>query len=100
MALIRDIAIIALAIESVVVGVLVIVLAWQTYRLVRTIHSELAPLIRDMDETLQIVKGTATYVSKNVVTPTVKVTKTIAAVRGAAKAAAKFTRRSSSSHSA
>ncbi len=96
MAIIRDIAIIALAVESVVVGILVIVLAWQTYRLVRTIHSELTPLIRDMDETLQIVKGTATYVSKNVVTPTVKVSKTLAAVKGAAKAASKLGKRSSS----
>ncbi|NPA91993.1 MAG: hypothetical protein GXO55_11220 [Chloroflexi bacterium] len=90
MAVIRDIAIIALAVESVIVGILVIILAWQTYRLVRAIHNELEPLVRDMEETAQIVRGTAEYVSRSVVTPTVKVSKTFAAVRRAAKAAKEF----------
>ncbi len=88
MATIRDIAIIVLAVESIVIGVLVAVLAWQVYRLVRTIHEELQPLIQDLDETVRVVKGTATYMSKTVVTPTVKVSKTLAFVRRAAKVAA------------
>jgi len=90
MGTIRDIAIIVLAVESIVLGVLLAVLAWQVYRLVRTIHQELQPLIQDLDETVRVVKGTATYMSKTVVTPTVKVSKTVAFVRKAAKAAAEL----------
>ncbi len=98
MATVRDIAIIFLAVESIVLGVLVGILAWQIYRLVRTIHEELQPLIRDLDETVRVVKGTATYMSKTVVTPTVKVSKTLAFVRKAAQVIADVRPNSSQDH--
>ncbi len=84
-ATIRDIAIIVLALESIITGVVLIVLAWQVYRLTKTIQEELTPLIRDVDETVKVVKGTTTFVSKNVVAPTVKISKTAAFVRRVVK---------------
>ncbi len=82
---IRDIAIIILAVESIITGIVLIVLAWQVYRLTKTIREELKPLIQDVDETVRVVKGTATYVSEKVVAPTIKVSKTVAFVRRAAQ---------------
>ncbi len=85
MATIRDIAIIILAVESIITGILLIVLAWQVYRLTKTIREELTPLIRDVDETVRMVKGTTTYLSEKVVSPTIKISKTAAFIRRAVK---------------
>lgn len=82
---IRDIAIIILAVESIITGIVLIVLAWQVYRLARTVQEELKPLLHDVDETVRVVKGTATYMSEKVVAPTIKVSKGVAFVRRAAK---------------
>ncbi len=83
---VRDIAIIILAVESIITGIVLILLAWQVYRLTKTIREELTPLIHDVDETVRVVKGTATYVGEKVVSPTIKVSKTVAFVRKAVKA--------------
>ncbi len=82
---IRDIAIIILAVESIITGIVLIVLAWQVYRLVKTIREEVTPLIRDVDETVRVVKGTTTFVGEKVVSPAIKVSKTVAFVRRAAQ---------------
>jgi len=84
-ATIRDIAIIILAVESIIVGIAVLVLAWQVYRLTRTIKEEITPLLRDVDETVRIARGTTTFLSTNLVKPTVKVAKTTAFIRRAAR---------------
>ncbi len=83
MATVRDIAIIVLAVESIVTGAVLIVLAWQVYRLTKTIKEELTPLIRDVNDTVRMVKGTTSFVSDKVVTPAIKVSKTVTFVRRA-----------------
>ena len=90
MATVRDIAIILLAIESMITGIVIIVLTWQVYRLTKTIRDELTPLIRDVDETVRMVKGTTSFVSDKVVTPAIKVSKTVTFVRKAVQTAAEF----------
>ncbi len=88
MATVRDIAIIVLAVESIFTGIVLIVLAWQVYRLTKTIKEELTPLIRDMNDTVRMVKGTTSFVSDKVVTPAIKVSKTVTFVRQALQTAA------------
>lgn len=83
---VRDIAIIVLAVESIVIGILLIVLAWQMYRLTRALHEEIRPLLKDVNETVRVARGTTVFVSSNLVKPTVRVARTVAFVRGATRA--------------
>jgi hypothetical protein len=71
-ATIRDIAIIIIAVQTIVIGALLGILIWQIWRLVRMFQTEIKPIIQDTQETLHTVRGTATFVSNNVVNPVVK----------------------------
>ncbi|RIK35502.1 MAG: hypothetical protein DCC55_30135 [Chloroflexi bacterium] len=80
-ATIRDIAIIIIAIQTIVIGVLLGVLVWQLWRLVKMIQTEIKPIIADTQETVNTVRGTATFVSANVVNPVVKTSSTLVRYR-------------------
>lgn len=71
-ATIRDIAIIIIAIQTIVIGVLLAVLIWQIWRLVKIIQIEVMPIIEDTQETVKTVRGTAEFVSHNVVNPVIQ----------------------------
>jgi hypothetical protein len=77
-ATIRDIAIIIIAIQSIVIGVLIGVLIWQIWRLVRMLQSDIKPIIADLQQTMGTIRGTATFVSDNVVEPVVQTSSTMA----------------------
>ena len=70
-ATVRDIAIIIIAIQSIVIGVLIAVLIWQIWRLVKIIQTEMMPIIEDTKATVNTVRGTAEFVSTNVVNPVI-----------------------------
>jgi hypothetical protein len=70
---VRDIAIVLLALESVVIGILLAVMLVQLRKLIRMLREEIAPLLDSAQETLQTVKGTTSFVSQNVVHPLIKV---------------------------
>ena len=80
-ATIRDIAIIIIALESILIGALLGLLVWQVWRLVKLIQTEIKPLLRDAQETTATVRGTATFVSDNVLDPVVKTNRRIASFR-------------------
>jgi hypothetical protein len=71
-ATVRDIAIIIVAVQSIVIGILLGVLVWQLWRLVKMIQTEITPIIDDAQETLSTLRGTTAFVSENVVNPVVK----------------------------
>lgn len=71
-ATVRDIAIIIVAIQSIVIGVLLGVLIWQIWRLVKIIQVEVMPIIDDTRATVNTVRGTTTFVSNNVVDPVIQ----------------------------
>jgi len=83
---VRDVAIIVLAVESIVVGVLIAILTIQVYRLVKMLREEVAPILEATQETVGTGKGTATFLSNNVVSPVVTVAGYVSGVRRAAKA--------------
>jgi hypothetical protein len=80
-ATVRDIAIIIIALETIVINVLLAVLIWQIWRLVKMFQTEVKPIIKDTQETVGTVRGTATFVSDNVVDPVVKASGKIAGLR-------------------
>lgn len=69
---VRDIAIVMLALESLVIGVLLAVMLMQIRKLVRMLREEIAPLLNSANETARTVQGTTTFISETVVNPIIK----------------------------
>ena len=80
---VRDLSIIILALESLVVGVLLSILIVQVTRLIRMLRDEVMPILYSTQETLGTIRGTTTFVSDRVVQPVVKVSSYTAGVRQA-----------------
>ena len=78
-----DIAIVVLALESIVIGVLLAILVIQVIRLVRMLRQEVLPILNSTRETVGTVRGTATFVSDHVIQPVVKASSYSAGVRQA-----------------
>jgi hypothetical protein len=70
---IRDAAIVLLAVESVIIGILLALTLVQIRKLVRLLREEIAPMLDTANETLNTVQGTTKFVSKNVVNPLIQV---------------------------
>lgn len=73
MAFVRDLAIIFLAVESLVVGAVLIVLVWEVRNLAKLLREEIKPILESADETARTVRGTTVFVSENLVNPVVRV---------------------------
>jgi hypothetical protein len=83
LAAVRDIAIIALAIESLVIGVLLILLLWQLRSLTILVQEQIKPMLDSMKETIGTVKGTTSLVSDTIVSPAIKISGFTAGLRQA-----------------
>jgi hypothetical protein len=81
MAAARDVAIIILAVESIIIGALLAFLIFQVQALVRLLREEVQPILDSVNETASTVRGTTTFVSDTVVSPVVRVAGLISAVR-------------------
>lgn len=68
---IRDIFIIALAMESCLFGIILMLMLIMLVRLVNTLEFEIKPILEQTNETIGTVRGTTNFVSKNVVEPVV-----------------------------
>jgi hypothetical protein len=77
----RDIAIIIVALESIVIGILMAILVIQVIRLIRLLREEILPVINSTQETVGTVRGTATFMSEHVVQPVVTISSYAAGVR-------------------
>jgi hypothetical protein len=78
---VRDILIILLALESLVLVGLMVVLVIQMMLLVRLMREEVQPLITSAQETINSARGTTQFVSRKIVTPTAAAAGNIAQVR-------------------
>lgn len=72
LAAVRDVAIVLLALESLVIGILLAVLLLQLRGLVRLLREEIAPMLNSANQTVNTVQGTVDFVSHHVVHPVVK----------------------------
>ncbi len=73
MSFVRDLAIILLAIESLVIGVVLIILVLEIRNLAKMLKEEIKPILDSADETVRTVRGTTVFVSENLVNPMVRV---------------------------
>jgi len=69
---IRDIFIIVVALESLFIGVAVIVLIVQLASLINLLQNEVRPILTATNETVNHLRGTAEFLGENVVEPVIK----------------------------
>ena len=69
---IRDIFIIFMAFESIVIGVALVILVIQVSTLVNLMQNEVKPILKSTKETVDTLKGTTTFLSSNLVEPVIK----------------------------
>lgn len=69
---IRDIFIIFMAFESIVIGAALVILVIQVSTLVNLIQNEVKPILKSTKETVDTLKGTTTFLSSNLVEPVIK----------------------------
>lgn len=80
---IRDIVIIFMAVESLIIGLTLIILIIQLAKLTALLQNEIRPILDSTNVTLQTLRGTSTFLSNNLVKPVIKANSTFAAVRQA-----------------
>lgn len=78
---VRDIFIIALALETCVFGIVLMLLLIMVVRLVNMLEFEIKPILQKTSETVGMVRGTSVFVSRNVVKPVTTASSYIAGIR-------------------
>lgn len=80
---IRDIVIIFMALESLIIGLTLVVLIIQLAKLTALLQNEIRPILDSTNETVNTLRGTTTFLSNNLVQPVIKANSTLAAIRQA-----------------
>jgi hypothetical protein len=80
---IRDVVIIFVAVESLFIGLALILLIVQIARLTALVQTEIKPLIDSGSETVNTLRGTSEFLSDKMVRPAIKISSTYAAIRRA-----------------
>jgi len=96
-AIIRDISVIILALESIVVMLLLGVVIGMLWWLIQTLEKKITPIldttnetVNNVNETVNTVRGTATFMSDAVVSPVIKVISYASGVKRAIKTLTKW----------
>jgi hypothetical protein len=79
--IVRDVAVIVLALESIIIGVVLVILALQVKSLVDLLQHEIKPILNSANETMGTVRGTTSLVSKGLVSPAINIISYGAAAR-------------------
>ncbi len=70
--IIRDFFIIVMALEGILIGAALTILVLQLARLTSLLQNEIRPILEQTNDTVKTVKGTATFVSRNVADPVIR----------------------------
>ena len=77
---IRDVFIIIVALESLVIGVALIVLIVQLASLINLLQNEVRPILTTTSETVNTLRGTVEFLGENAVEPVIKLNGYLAAM--------------------
>ena len=78
---IRDIFIIFMAFESLIIGGALIVLIIQVAGLINLLQNEVRPILQSTSETVNTLRGTTEFLSENLVEPVIKLNSYLAGLR-------------------
>jgi hypothetical protein len=78
---VRDIFIIFLALESLVIGAALVVLVIQLASLINLLQNEVKPILKSTNETVNTLRGTSAFLSENLVEPVIKLNSYLAGLK-------------------
>lgn len=78
---VRDIFIILLALEFMVIGFALVILLIQLAKLINLIQNELQPILESTNETANTLRGTAIFLSDNLTEPVMKLNSYLAGIQ-------------------
>ena len=77
---IADVFIVFMALESLIIGFVLIILIIQLARLINLLQHEIKPIIESTNETVSTLRGTTQFISDNVSEPVIKINEYLAGV--------------------
>jgi len=83
---VRDIAIIIVALVTIVIGLFLAILIFQLQSLISLLRNEVRPILDSTQQAVSTVRGTTSFVSDNVVSPMINVMSLVAGIGGTARA--------------
>ncbi len=78
---IRDIFIIFMAFESLIIGAALVVLVIQVASLINLLQNEIKPILKATTDTVNTLRGTTEFLSENLVEPVIKLNSYLAGLR-------------------
>lgn len=78
---IRDIFIIIMALESLLIGLSLVILLVQLARLINLLQNEIKPILESTQNTVNTLQGTTAFLSDNMVEPVIKLNEYLAGLR-------------------
>ena len=78
---VRDIFIIFMAFESLIIGAALVVLVIQIAGLINLLQNELKPILLSTSETVNTLRGTTEFLSENLVEPVIKLNSYLAGLK-------------------
>jgi hypothetical protein len=78
---VRDIFIIVLALEFMVLGIALVVLLVQLSRLILLLQLEIRPMLESASEAINTVRGTTDFLSENLIQPVIQLNSSLAGLR-------------------
>jgi amino acid permease len=78
---IRDIFIIFMALESLIIGAALVVLIIQIAGLINLLNNEIKPMLEATNETISTLRGTTQFLSENLVEPVMKLNSYVAGIQ-------------------
>ena len=78
---VRDIFIIFMALESLIIGAALVVLIIQLASLINLLQNEVKPILKSTNETVNTLRGTSEFLSENLVEPVIKLNSYLAGLK-------------------
>ena len=83
---IRDVVIVLLALEGMLIGLALVVLLVQIAVLINLLQNEVRPILDSTTKTVNVLQGTVAFLSNHMVEPVIKLNETVAALSSIAGA--------------
>ena len=80
-AVIRDVFIIFMAVQSILTGLALVILMVQLARLINLLQNEIKPILDSTNETVSNLRGTTVFLSDNLVEPVIKLNEILAVLQ-------------------
>jgi hypothetical protein len=78
---IKNIVIVFLAVEMLIVGIAVVVLAVQVATLINLLQNEVRPMLNSTNDTINTLRGTTEFLSENLVEPVIQLNGYLASLK-------------------